>query len=150
MLSCNKLPLCFLSPLSVFRSLNEANLMDLASFKFVLRVYGLFEGCPPELKFPKQGIVMEFMPRGSVDKLQQDLCGPPPWPLAFRLAHEVALGMNFLHSKKLVHCDLKPSNVLLNEDLHAKVRCHASNISALHTMQGWWICSLRCVSHAWK
>ncbi|KAJ8261493.1 hypothetical protein COCON_G00172160 [Conger conger] len=43
------------------------------------------------------GLVMELMERGSVESLLKRLRGPPPWPLAFRLAHQVALGMNFMH-----------------------------------------------------
>uniref|UniRef100_UPI0037E94FB5 receptor-interacting serine/threonine-protein kinase 3-like n=1 Tax=Semicossyphus pulcher TaxID=241346 RepID=UPI0037E94FB5 len=93
----------------------EANHMEKASCEFVLRVYGIYQGCP------KQGIVMEFMGRGSVQSLLEGLGGPPPWPLVFRLAHQVALGMNFLHSRNLMHHDLKPSNVLLNDDLNAKL-----------------------------
>lgn len=44
-------------------------------------------------------------------------------PLAFRLAHQVALGINFLHnlSPALLHLDLKPNNVLLDSYLNAKV-----------------------------
>nr|XP_020468642.1 receptor-interacting serine/threonine-protein kinase 3-like isoform X2 [Monopterus albus] len=100
----------------------EAKHMDMVSCEFVLRVYGIFEGFGP-WKEPsmQKGIVMEFMRRGSVKDLQKTLSGPPPWPLAFRLAHQVALGMNFLHLKDLVHSDLKPSNVLLNDDLNAKI-----------------------------
>ncbi|KAG7522818.1 receptor-interacting serine serine/threonine-protein kinase 3-like isoform X1 [Solea senegalensis] len=94
----------------------EAELMNKASCEFVLRVYGVYEG-----NFMQSGIVMEFMSRGSVQTLIQDLCGRPPWPLTFRLAHQVALGMNFLHSRNLIHHDLKPSNVLLNDDLNAKL-----------------------------
>ena len=54
--------------------------------------------------------------------LQGVLCGPPPWPLAFRLSYQVALGMNFLHtlSPPLLHLDLKPSNVLLDSGLNVK------------------------------
>ncbi|XP_026168030.1 receptor-interacting serine/threonine-protein kinase 3-like isoform X2 [Mastacembelus armatus] len=100
----------------------EANLMNEASCEFVLRVYGIFEGVLPDGGTLKQkGIVMDFMQRGSVQDLQKDLSGPPPWPLAFRLAHQVAVGMNFLHSKKLMHSDLKPSNVLLTDDFNAKL-----------------------------
>ena len=58
---------------------------------------------------------------GSVESLMNDLSGPPPWPLAFRLAHQVAAGMNFLHAERIVHQDLKPSNVLLTENLDARV-----------------------------
>nr|XP_020508571.1 receptor-interacting serine/threonine-protein kinase 3-like isoform X1 [Labrus bergylta] len=100
----------------------EANHMKDASCEFVLRVYGMYQGCPPVGGSSQQsGIVMEFMERGSVMSLLEDLCSPPPWPLVFRLAHQVALGMNFLHSRNLMHHDLKPSNVMLNDDLHAKL-----------------------------
>ncbi|XP_047452448.1 receptor-interacting serine/threonine-protein kinase 3-like isoform X3 [Mugil cephalus] len=97
---------------------DEADHMDTASCPFVLRILGIYQGNPPKMS---KGIVMEFMGRGSILSLRNELSGPPPWPLAFRLAHEVALGMNFLHSKNLLHQDLKPSNVLLDDDLHAKL-----------------------------
>ncbi|XP_070763948.1 ankyrin repeat and protein kinase domain-containing protein 1-like [Enoplosus armatus] len=100
----------------------EANHMEKASCEFVLRLYGIYQGCPPVGgTIMQQGIVMEFMGKGSVQSLLNDLSGPPPWPLVFRLAHQVALGMNFLHSRNLMHHDLKPSNVLLNDDLNAKL-----------------------------
>lgn len=103
--------------------------MDKASCEFVLRRYGTYQGYPPGNKTSMQhGIVMEFMGRGSLQSLQEELSGPLPWPLAFRLAHQVALGMTFLHSKNLIHGDLKPSNVLLNMDLNAKVECHLPKI----------------------
>ncbi|XP_044213102.1 receptor-interacting serine/threonine-protein kinase 3-like isoform X1 [Thunnus albacares] len=95
----------------------EASLMNEASSEFVVRVYGFYK----EEKPMQKGIVMEFMTRGSIQSLQEDLSGPPPWPLALRLAHQVALAINFLHSKGLMHQDLKPSNVLLTEDLNAKL-----------------------------
>nr|XP_019934374.1 PREDICTED: receptor-interacting serine/threonine-protein kinase 3-like isoform X1 [Paralichthys olivaceus] len=100
----------------------EVDHMDKASCEFVLRVYGIYEGNPPFGGISMQkGIVMELMSSGSVQDLLVVLCGPPPWPLTFRLAHQVALGMNFLHSRNLMHQDLKPSNVLLDDDLNAKL-----------------------------
>ncbi|XP_034735749.1 receptor-interacting serine/threonine-protein kinase 3-like isoform X2 [Etheostoma cragini] len=100
----------------------EANHMDEAASEFVLRRYGTYQGYLSGKETSMQhGLVMEFMRKGSVESLQEELSGPPPWPLAFRLAHQVALGMTFLHSKNLVHGDLKPSNVLLNVDLNAKL-----------------------------
>ncbi|KAI4825643.1 hypothetical protein KUCAC02_021322 [Chaenocephalus aceratus] len=100
----------------------EAKYMDMASFKFVVRLYGMYQGRPPG-KGPstQQGIVMEFMEGGSVQSLQEYLRGPPRWPLVFRLSHEVAQGMNFIHKENLMHQDLKPSNVLLNDNLNAKI-----------------------------
>lgn len=94
----------------------------------VLRLYGIYRGCPPnEGQNIQLGIVMELMDRGSVQTLLETLSGPPPWPLAFRLAYEIAQGMNFLHEKNILHHDLKPSNVLLDDDLHAKVKCYPLN-----------------------
>ncbi|KAJ3557332.1 hypothetical protein NM688_g1529 [Phlebia brevispora] len=36
-----------------------------------------------------------------------------------RLSYEVAVGLAFLHSKKIVHADVKGANVLVSEDHHA-------------------------------
>ncbi|KAM3609784.1 uncharacterized protein V6R79_020302 [Siganus canaliculatus] len=106
--------------------IEEARLMDVASCEYVLRVHGRYVGRPPGLQYTTEGLVMEFMEMGCLGSLMRKLSGPIPgpllpWPLAFRCAHEVALGMNFLHSKGIVHNDLKLSNVLLNEDLHVKI-----------------------------
>ncbi|XP_048092728.1 receptor-interacting serine/threonine-protein kinase 3 isoform X1 [Alosa alosa] len=104
----------------------EAEMMRQGSNPFVLRILGVYQGCPPvggPSLSSQLGLVMEFMERGSLAGLHEALGGPPPWPLAFRLAHQVALGMNFLHcmSPPLLHLDLKPSNVLLDSYLNARL-----------------------------
>ncbi|XP_056156474.1 receptor-interacting serine/threonine-protein kinase 3 [Lampris incognitus] len=104
--------------------LYEADKMRQGGSPFVLRVLGVFQGRPPSSETSTRlGLVMEFMERGSLAFLQETLCGPPPWPLAFRLAHQVALGMNYLHclSPPILHLDLKPSNVLLDPSLNVKL-----------------------------
>ncbi|XP_034020119.1 receptor-interacting serine/threonine-protein kinase 3 [Thalassophryne amazonica] len=104
--------------------LHEVNMMRQGSSPHVILVRGVFKGQPPLSGATAQlGLVMEFMERGSLSSLQNTLCGPPPWPLAFRLSHQVALGINFLHSLSptLLHLDLKPSNVLLDCYLNAKL-----------------------------
>lgn len=101
----------------------EANLMFQGGNPNVIRIFGLYEGRVGEPQLPLQsGLVMELMPKGSVAGLLQTLAAPPPWPLAFRMAHQIGLGMNFLHhlTPPLLHLDLKPSNVLLNDSLDAK------------------------------
>lgn len=96
--------------------------MEEAACDFVLRLYGLYNGAiSPEATTIHRGIVMEFMERGSVQTLLTALSGPPPWPLAFRIAHQIALGMDVLHSCQLLHHDLHPHNVLLDAKLNAKV-----------------------------
>ncbi|XP_054457123.1 receptor-interacting serine/threonine-protein kinase 3 [Anoplopoma fimbria] len=103
--------------------LREIDMMRQGSSPYVILVRGVFEGHAPSCPSTKLGLVMEFMERGSLASLQDSLHGAPPWPLVFRLAHQVALGINFLHSLSpaLLHLDLKPSNVLLDSALNAKL-----------------------------
>uniref|UniRef100_A0A8C9XIF2 Protein kinase domain-containing protein n=1 Tax=Sander lucioperca TaxID=283035 RepID=A0A8C9XIF2_SANLU len=104
--------------------LREIKRMREASSPHVLRVLGVFKGLPPNCGWATQlGVVMELMERGSLASLQEALDGPPPWPLVFRLAHQVAQGINFLHSlpRPVLHLDLKPPNVLLDDSLNAKL-----------------------------
>ncbi|KAL4617686.1 receptor-interacting serine/threonine-protein kinase 4-like [Arapaima gigas] len=107
--------------------LREAQLMRQGSNPHVLRILGVYEssGCEPlsMVAVSGWGLVMEFMERGSLAHLLETLSKPPPVPLASRLAHQIALGMNFLHclSPPLLHLDLKPSNVLLDDSLNAKL-----------------------------
>uniref|UniRef100_A0A8C9Z434 Protein kinase domain-containing protein n=1 Tax=Sander lucioperca TaxID=283035 RepID=A0A8C9Z434_SANLU len=106
--------------------LREIKMMQEASSLHVIRVLGVFKGLPPNTKSglsTQLGVVMELMERGSLASLQKALDGPPPWPLVFRLAHQMALGINFLHSlpRPVLHRDLKPENVLLDDTLNAKL-----------------------------
>ncbi|KAG2462640.1 RIPK4 kinase, partial [Polypterus senegalus] len=92
---------------------HEASMMLKGSCQYVLSLIGIYKN--PERS--EHGLVMHFMENGSLENLltrQSQL----PWPLKFQIIHQVALGMNFLHTqlpKPILHLDLKPSNVLLNE-----------------------------------
>ncbi|XP_010783926.1 receptor-interacting serine/threonine-protein kinase 3-like, partial [Notothenia coriiceps] len=98
-------------------------MMRQASSPHVIQVRGVFKGLPPNSRSTQLGLVMEYMERGSLASLQGSLGGTLPWQLVFRLAHQIALGINFLHSltPPLLHLDLKPSNVLLDCALNAKL-----------------------------
>ncbi|XP_072359940.1 ankyrin repeat and protein kinase domain-containing protein 1-like isoform X3 [Scyliorhinus torazame] len=96
--------------------LREAGLMKELQFQHIVRLVGLYQDPGQPL-----GIVMELMENGSLASLQQQEL--VPGPLKVRLIHEVALGMNYIHGLQppLLHLDLNPRNVLLDEGLHAKV-----------------------------
>lgn len=101
--------------------LEEAKKMEAAKFRYILPVYGIC-GDP-------QGLVMEYMETGSLESLLAT--EPLPWELRFRIIHETAVGMNFLHCMKppLLHLDLKPANILLDAHYHVKVEPFALLIS---------------------
>ncbi|XP_045669457.1 receptor-interacting serine/threonine-protein kinase 4 [Ursus americanus] len=93
--------------------LEEAKKMEMAKFRYILPVYGI---CQEPV-----GLVMEYMETGSLEKLLA--AEPLPWDLRFRIIHETAVGMNFLHcmAPPLLHLDLKPANILLDAHYHVKI-----------------------------
>ena len=65
-------------------------------------------------------IVMEHLAGGSV-KARIERSGPLKAGEAARIAIEVANGLQFAHSKGIIHADLKPSNILFDGEDHAKI-----------------------------
>jgi serine/threonine protein kinase len=65
-------------------------------------------------------IVMECMSGGSLeDRLWEE--GALPVDEAVRIAAEVCAGLDYAHQRGLVHCDLKPANILFTSSGSAKV-----------------------------
>ena len=76
-------------------------------------------------------IVMELMPRGSLLEAIASSggggtggleCGELTWARRLQIARDVAAGMAYLHSKSILHRDLKSPNVFLDDNWTAKVR----------------------------
>jgi hypothetical protein len=58
--------------------------------------------------------VMEYMERGSLEERLGG--GPLPVAEALTLARDVAVGLVHAHGKGILHCDLKPANIMLDQD----------------------------------
>ncbi|CAN1158030.1 G-type lectin S-receptor-like serine/threonine-protein kinase LECRK1 [Linum perenne] len=69
-------------------------------------------------------LVYEFMSNGSLANLLFGDHSRPSWYTRVEIAYAVARGLVYLHdecSNQIIHCDIKPQNVLLDESLTAKI-----------------------------
>lgn len=64
--------------------------------------------------------ITEFIPNGSLSKLMSE--NPQiPLPKKYIIILGIAQGMNYLHSQKILHLDLKPNNILLDQNLYPRI-----------------------------
>ncbi|XP_017635123.1 leucine-rich repeat receptor-like serine/threonine/tyrosine-protein kinase SOBIR1 [Gossypium arboreum] len=72
-------------------------------------------------------LVYEYMKNGSLqDLLQQVSDGTKEldWPARHKIASGIAAGLEYLHmhhSPRIIHRDLKPGNILLDDDMEARI-----------------------------
>ena len=65
-------------------------------------------------------IVMEYVP-GSTLKKKIQLEAPLDIPTAVQIAKDIANGLAHAHANNIVHCDIKPHNILMATDNRAKI-----------------------------
>ena len=65
-------------------------------------------------------IVMEYV-QGSTLKRKMQEEGPLELLTATAIAKDIASGLTHAHANNIVHCDIKPHNILMTEDGHAKI-----------------------------
>ena len=64
-------------------------------------------------------IVMELCHRGNLQScLQKDTLN---LQMKLSILHDIAKGLEYMHSNGFIHCDLSPNNILLTESFNAKI-----------------------------
>ncbi|MAP72676.1 MAG: protein kinase, partial [Planctomycetaceae bacterium] len=64
--------------------------------------------------------VMEYLEQGSVDEFI-DNNSPIDLEQCLQMFEDIATGMSHAHAKGILHCDLKPANILLDAEGHARL-----------------------------
>ena len=72
------------------------------------------------LEAAKYCMVMELMSNGSLFNVLHN-GRELPWSLRFSIAKDIAVGLNYLHGRGILHRDLKSLNVLLDDRMRAKL-----------------------------
>ncbi|MGH7162661.1 MAG: protein kinase domain-containing protein, partial [Planctomycetota bacterium] len=63
---------------------------------------------------------MEFISQGSVEEILERR-GKMPWQEAILMVLEAAHGLDYAEKKRIVHRDIKPDNLMINEDGRVKI-----------------------------
>lgn len=98
------------------RFLNEAQAAGRLHHAGIVSIFDVGEN--PENKDPY--IVLEYVSGESLSRImarEKKL----PLPRALQLAEEVAEALDYAHAQGVVHRDIKPGNILVTEDGHAKI-----------------------------
>ena len=69
-------------------------------------------------------LLFEYMPNGSLEealKSDSQLFDQLSLRRRFQLAHDIISGIRRFHSKKLIHKDIKPDNILITGGIRAKI-----------------------------
>ncbi|KAL6010832.1 hypothetical protein ACLOJK_001274 [Asimina triloba] len=75
----------------------------------------------------KRALIYEFMPNGSLEQFIYEKArkaNPLGWKKLHEIAMGIARGLEYLHrgcSTRIVHLDIKPHNILLDEDFQPKI-----------------------------
>ena len=104
----------FVNEVDIIGRIHHANLVDLHGY--------CSEGA-------HRVLVYEYMDRGSLDNVlfraQKSRLPILEWRSRFKIALETAKGLAYLHEdvrgQCIIHCDIKPENILLNSMLSSKV-----------------------------
>lgn len=86
---------------------------------YIIRTYGFYKQKLPN-GHENHGLIMEFMQRGSLTAVLREKT-PLSLRLKFDIAFQIVSGMRKIHTHKMIHRDIRPDNILINDDYTAKI-----------------------------
>ncbi|XWS22722.1 hypothetical protein CRYUN_Cryun29cG0060700 [Craigia yunnanensis] len=82
---------------------------------FIIKCLGTYESLAGE-----KAVVMKYMDAGTLDTLVK-ANGPFSESSIAHIAYQVLSGLNYLHAFNIVHLDIKPSNLLVDENMNVNI-----------------------------
>eukprot|EP00439_Symbiodinium_sp_Y106_P064878 s2238_g10.t1 len=115
--------------------LQEINTLKRLKHKRIVRYQGCIRQDSEE--DPALLIFLEYMPSGSIKGVLQKF-GPYGIRLVKKYTRQILEGLDFLHTEKIVHRDVKGANILIDAHGDAKLADFGAsqNLEALHTLHG--------------
>ncbi len=98
--------------LSLSSGFKEAKLLTSLKHKNIVDILGVSKNAEVFI------IVMEYLSGGS---LKDRLVKPYTLPAFLKTAREICEGLSFAHKNRVVHGNLRPSNILFSQSGHAKI-----------------------------
>ncbi|TCD63729.1 hypothetical protein EIP91_005014 [Steccherinum ochraceum] len=98
----------FLREIIIWRQLNHPNIHK-------------FLGVENEVLFPRMAIVSHWEPHGNINQTIRELSLTDLTSLRPQWILGIALGLEYLHSHRIVHGDLRGDNILVDEELHIRL-----------------------------
>ncbi|KAJ8640678.1 hypothetical protein MRB53_017372 [Persea americana] len=99
---------------------NEVRVIAKLRHPNLVRIRGFYWGADEKL------VIYDYVPNGSLANATYKKMGSSSpchlsWDVRLKIARGVARGVGYLHEKKQVHGNLKPSNILLDLDMESKI-----------------------------
>lgn len=70
---------------------------------------------------PKPTIILEYIPEGSLQKIIKEKKKVLSWTDKIKISQNIANGLNFLHNQNIIHSDLRTDNIMIDDQLNAKI-----------------------------
>ena len=80
-------------------------------------IINIFDVCEEE---GKSFIVMEYVEGKTLKDLLEEKGRLSPYK-AVCIAEDIAAGLSHAHRRNIIHCDIKPHNILITENMHPKI-----------------------------
>lgn len=132
----------FLQEVDALMAMKHKNIVRFLGYCYVEEMeYIDFQGRKVMAAAPQRFLCFECLPKGSLYPYITDARRGLEWKTRYRIIKGICEGLHYLHSEQIVHLDLKPANILLDDHMEPKIadfglsRCFEEKQSKIITLK---------------